>query len=98
IGPPNGVALLGNSSTYQGVAKVRSGDWVSTYVHCPQTCEANIGVQDILDAIHGKTVTPVTLEDGPQGPWAHCYDSQFPGLVDSKFLDTCPQYTGEYQG
>lgn len=98
IGGSNGVALIGNSSTYQGVAKVRSGDWVATYVHCPQTCEANIGVQDVLDSLGGKTVAPVTLEDGPQGPWAHCYDPAFPGLVDSVFLTNCPQYTGEYQG
>jgi ribose transport system substrate-binding protein len=94
-GLPNGVALIGNSSTYQGVAAVRAGDWVATYVHCPTTCEANLGVQYVLDSLNGKSVPSVTVEDGPNGPWARCGQN---GLVNKAFLDTCPEFTGEYQG
>jgi ribose transport system substrate-binding protein len=95
VGGSNGVVLIGNSSTYQGVAAVRAGDWDATYVHCPQTCEANIGVQNIIDAVNGKSVPPVTLEDGPLGPWARCGQD---GLVNQAFLAKCPEFTGEYQG
>lgn len=93
-----GVALIGQSSDYQGVAAVRDGTWVATYINCPQTCEAKYGIKYVIEAIQGKTVPQVVYEDAaPNAIWGP-NDGCGGAMVTTAFLKLCPNFTGEYEG
>ncbi|MGD9528838.1 MAG: sugar ABC transporter substrate-binding protein [Pseudonocardia sp.] len=79
--------LLGWGGTVDGLAKVRSGDWVCTAaVHIPAT-EAKIGTGYLVDAIAGKEVpSSVVMNDlSPVGP-----------VATKESLAEAPDFTGEW--
>lgn len=85
------VKLIGNSAAETAVKGVAAGQWDGTYLAMPVTM-GRIAENELTKAIRGEPYEEY-IDMGAYHP--DCADSQY---VDEAFLESCPDFVGEWDG